>query len=126
MAAYYKINNVDILPYIEDEGLAIEENDIDSEDTGRTLDTLMQRAVRGRKDKHSITCRKLTPEQARIVWNAIGNSEFVTVEMNFHPKFSGTVIKTMYNSSRTAAVWSMDRDTGVYLWSNISFNLIER
>lgn len=123
-APYYTINGVPILPYIKDGGLTIDENDLDSEDSGRTLDGVMHRGRIAIKDKHTIMCRPLYTAESQIVINAISADEFVEVETNVHPKY-GTVVKTMYNSSRTAAVFRLDED-GDAVWDNISFTLIER
>ena len=121
-APSYKINNVEILPYIIDGGLVIEENDLDAEGSGRTLDGIMHRTVVSRKDKHSIRCKPLTTAQANTVLGAIGSTAFVTVTTNIHPK-TGTFTGTMYNSERTAAVYRVD-DDGSALWDNITFTLI--
>ena len=121
---YYQINNVDILPFIQDEGLQIEENDIDAEGSGRYLDGEMERRVVARKDKHTIKCMPLSTTNANTVLQALSSGEFVTVQTNVHPKY-GTVIKTMYNSARTAAVLVLD-ESGNAVWNNISFTLIER
>lgn len=120
---YYKVNGVNIMPYIAPQGLQIDENDVESKDAGRTLDGTMQRGVVTRKDKHSIKCRPLKTSESNIVLQAIRASEFITVETNMHPVF-GSVVKTMYNSSRTAAV--LLHNDNVTLWDNISFTLIER
>lgn len=121
-APYYRINNVSILPYITDGGLVIDENDLDAEGSGRTLDGVMHRTVVSRKDKHTIKCKPLKTSEANIVLNAIGTSAFVTVETNIHPKV-GTFTGQMYNSARTAAVYRLDEDGNV-LWDNIMFTLI--
>ena len=84
----------------------------------------MERRVVARKDKHTIKCMPLTTANANTVLQALSSGEFVTVQTNVHPKY-GTVIKTMYNSSRTAAVLVLD-ESGQAVWNNISFTLIER
>ena len=121
--AYYKLNSVNILPYIAPQGLQIEENDVESPDAGRTLDGTMQRGIVARKDKHSVKCRPLTTAESNTVLQALRASEFITIETDLHPVF-GTVIKTMYNSARTAAIL-LHKDN-ITLWDNISFTLIER
>ena len=123
-APFYQINNVDILPFIQDEGLQIEENDIDAEGSGRYLDGEMERRVVARKDKHTVKCRPLTTANANTVLQALSASEFVTVYTNVHPK-NGTVLKSMYNSARTAAVLVLD-ESGNAMWDNIAFTLIEK
>lgn len=121
---FYRVNNIDILPYIRDEGLKIEENDLDADGSGRLLDGDMRRRVVARKDKHTIECMPLTTAKANVVMQALASGEFVEVYTNIHPKY-GTVTKIMYNSSRTAAVFSLD-ENGSAIWDNISFTLTER
>ena len=121
-APYYRVNNVDILPYLTDGGLVIDENDLDAEGSGRTLDGVMHRTVVSRKDKHTIRCKPLPTADANTVLNAISSSAFVTVSTNIHPKV-GTFSGKMYNSERTAAVYRLD-DDGSVLWDNIAFTLI--
>lgn len=119
---YYRVNNVDILPFIIDEGIEWEEEDLDAEGSGRTLDGVMHRTRVASKDQHSIRCKPLTTENANIVLQAVSGSAFVTVSTNIHPKY-GTYTGTMYNSSRVAAVFRID-DDGSVLWDNIAFTLI--
>lgn len=121
-APEYKVNGVNFLPYIKN--LVIEENDVDSDDSGRTLDGLMHRGRIASKDKHTIDCRPLYTDESKIVLQAISGSEFVSVQTNIHPKYTNVVL-SMYNSSRTAAVYRVDED-GKAVWDNISFTLIER
>ena len=123
-APFYKVNNVDIIKCIKDEGLKIEENDLDADGSGRLLDGTMRRAVVARKDKHTIECMPLTTAKANMVWQAIGSGEFVEVYTNVHPKY-GTITEIMYNSARTAAIFSLD-ENGNAIWDNISFTLTER
>lgn len=111
-----------MIPYIADEGLQIEENDLDADGSGRTLDGDMHRTIVARKDKHTVKCKPLPTAQANTVLSAISASAFVTVETNIHPK-TGTYSGQMYNSSRTAAVLRLDED-GNAIWDNISFTLI--
>ena len=121
-APYYTVNGISILPYIADEGLKIELNDLDADGSGRTLDGNMHRTVVAVKDKHTIMCKPLTTAQANIVLGAITAGAFVTVATNIHPRV-GTFSGAMYNSSRSAAVLRLDED-GNALWDDISFTLI--
>ena len=123
-APFYKVNNVNLLPYLADEGLAWEENDIDASDSGRTLDGKMHRGVVARKDKHSLTFRKLTLSEVRTVLAAV-NGTYLTVSTNIHPKKLGTVTIEVYNSSRKGAVYSLE-DDGTAYWSLDALSLIER
>lgn len=122
MDVYYNVNGINILPYIVEGGLTIEENDLDAEGSGRTLDGVMHRVLVARKDKHTIKCKPLTTTESNTVLSTISDGAFVSVSTNIHPKY-GTYSGTMYNSSRTAAVLRID-DDGSAMWDNISFTLI--
>ena len=121
---YYRVNNVNILPYIVDEGIEWSEEDLDAEGSGRTLDGVMHRTRIASKDTHKIKCKPLTTQQSNTVLQAASGNAFVSVSTNIHPKY-GTYSGTMYNSSRIAAVLRVDSD-GSVLWKNISFTFIEQ
>lgn len=120
---YFRVNNVNILPYLTESGLVWEENDIDADGSGRTLDGVMHRGIVARKDKYTLTFRKLTLSEIRTVLNAI-NTTYMTVETNIHPK-KGTVNQQMYNSSRKGAVFTLD-DSNSANWSLDQLSIIER
>ena len=123
---YYKINDVDMLPYLGDNGIVWEENDIDHENSGRTMDGIMHRKIVATKDKHTISFRALSVTEAQMVLNAITSSgDFMIVETNVHPKRSGNVSLKMYNSTRKAGVFSLD-ENGNSVWAFDSISLIER
>ena len=122
-APYYRINGIDVLPYLRDEGLIWEENDIDAENSGRAMNGMMYRGLVARKDKHTLKFRKLSMADAQVVLNAL-NQEYVTVSTNIHPK-SGTKTITMYNSSRKTGVYTMSDDNTVK-WAFEDMSLIER
>ena len=124
MTPYYKINGLNILPFIEDKGLSWEENDIDDANTGRSMDGIMDRAVVARKDKHIIRFRTLDLSEMRVLMNAT-TATFVTVQTNIHPKRMGDVTLIMYNSSRKGAVFSLTDDTEA-AWDPEPLDLIER
>ena len=52
----FKINNVDFSKYVASGGLKWSRNDIDSPNTGRTLDGLMHRGRVATKIRLDITC----------------------------------------------------------------------
>ena len=121
---FYKVNDVDMIPYLIDQGLSWSEEDIDEENSGRTLDGVMHRGLVARKDKHTLAFRELNLEETRIVTNVF-DSEYVEVSTNFHPKRAGIALLTMYNSSRTAAIADLDEDGTAY-WYLGNIALIER
>lgn len=117
-----KIDGVDILPYVEHQGIKWQRNDLDSPDAGRTLDGMMQRGRVASKIRLDITCRPLRSEEAKIVLNAI-YPQYVTVEY-LDPMY-GLVSKTMY-ANNNPAIHMLIQPDGTEWWNGITFPLIER
>ena len=106
---FYRVNGVDMVPYLKEKGFNYDEEDVDADGSGRDLDGDMHRAVVARKDKHTLSFRELETYETRTVLNAF-STQYVQVQLNFHPKISGTVSLTMYNSSRKSAAFSLEND----------------
>lgn len=121
---YYKINGVDILKYIEEGGLKWQRNDVESSNAGRTMDATMHRGRVAIKIRYDITCRPLDTADANKILQLIF-PEFVTVETNIDPLY-GTTIKTYYSNNIPATCMTVDPDTGVAMWEDIAFPLIEQ
>lgn len=117
----FEVGGVNLLPYVEINGFKWSENDLDGSDSGRTLDGIMHRGRVAIKKKLEITCRPLLQSEAQILYNAI-SPEYVTVTYS-DPK-DGTLVKTMYNSTRNGAILVL-YDDGTAKWDGISFSLIE-
>ena len=117
-----EINGVDMTPYIAFGGVKWTRSDIDSPNTGRTMDGTMQRGRVTTKIRLDITCRPLKDTQVQTVLNAI-YPEFVTVR--YTDPMSGVVTKTMY-SNNNPATYLIRRKNGIELWNGITFPLIER
>ena len=117
-----EVNGVNLLPYIDDEGIEITRNDLDSSEAGRTLDGTMHRARVTVKTKINVTCKPLTTAKAQTVLNAI-YPEYV--EVRYEDPMQGIVIKEMYSNNVPATV-SVLYDDGTTLWKGIKFPLIER
>lgn len=115
----FKIDGVDMLPYIVQNGLKWTRNDIDGDDAGRTMDGTMHRDRITSKVRLDVTCLPLSSEDAAVVLNAI-MPEFVTVE--YTDPMEGTVKKKMYANNIPATYI----DTVTDKWMGIAFPLIER
>lgn len=116
----FKINGIDMLPYIAKKGLVITRKDTD-----KGITTMNGDIYRGRvtsKKNCKVTCISLTTEQAGIVLGAI-LPEYVTVE--YTDPQEGHVTKEMYSNNAPATVAIVD-DDGNELWSGISFTVQER
>ena len=115
----FKINGVDMLPYIVQNGIKWQRNDIDGANAGRTMDGTMHRQRVTSKVRLDVTCLPLYASDAAIVLNAI-YPEYVEVE--YTDPMNGLCIKQMY-SNNTPATY-VDKYTN--MWEGITFPLIER
>lgn len=115
----FKINGVNMLPYIVQNGIKWQRNDIDGANAGRTMDGTMHRERVTSKVRLDVTCLPLSSEEASIVLNAI-YPEYVEVE--YMDPMYGLSIKQMY-SNNTPATYV---DTATDRWEGITFPLIER
>ena len=118
----FTVNNVNLLPYIIEDGLRWTRFDVEAPDTGRTLDGVMHRGRVAVKVRLDVTCRPLTASEAATVLNAIA-PEFVTVRYE-DPMF-GSVSKTMYSNNIPALCATVYPD-GTARWEGLQFPLIER
>ena len=121
---YYRVNGIDMVPFLIQGGIVWADEDIDGSDSGRTMDGVMHRELIATKDKHTLRYRELDLDEIRYVKSAF-TSQYVTVETNFHPGVAGNLIFTMYNSSRKAATSYLDEEGNArFVMEDIS--LIER
>lgn len=118
----FEINGIDMLPYVQHKGIKWQRNDLDSSDSGRTMDGMMHRGRVATKIRLDITCRPLKSEEASIVLNAI-LPEYVTVR--YTDPMYGLSIKTMYSNNNPASHMLIQSD-GVEWWEGITFPLIEQ
>lgn len=114
---------VDMVKYVaHDDGFKWTRYDIDSPNTGRTLDGLMHRGRVATKIRLDIKCRPLTATELSTVLNAI-LPEYVSV--TYSDPMLGTVTKTMYSNNNPAA-YAIKDAANVEWWDGITFPLVER
>ena len=118
----FTVNGVNILPYIEENGIKWQRNDIEAPEAGRTLDATMHRGRVAMKVRLDITCRPLKTSEAMILMNAI-YPEYVTVR--YEDPRQGDVTKQMYSNNTPATCATVYPD-GTAVWEDITFPLIER
>lgn len=118
----FTVDGVDMLPYIAENGLKWQRNDIDSADAGRAMNAFMYRGRVAVKIRLDITCRSLYTNEARTVLNAIF-PEYVTVTYD-DPLFGERTVQ-MYSNNVPATEATIYPD-GEALWNDITFPLIER
>lgn len=119
---YLTVDGVDMIPFIAYQGLKWSRNDIDCQNSGRTLDGSMVRGRVATKIRLDITCRPLTATELSTVLNAI-YPEYVTV--TYDDPMQGRVVKTMYSNNNPASYCLLKPD-GTEWWNEISFPLIEK
>ena len=122
MPFQFTVNNVNLLPYIVEDGLKWTRFDVEAPDTGRTLDGVMHRGRVEVTVRLDVACRPLTAYEAATVLGGIA-PEFVTVRYE-DPMF-GSVSKTMYSNNIPALCATVYPD-GTARWEGLQFPLIER
>lgn len=123
-APYFKINGVDILPYVKESGIKWQRNDVESQKAGRTMDAVMHRGRVAIKFRADFELLDLHTEDARMIMNLI-LPEYVEVETNEHPLYD-YLITSFYSNNVPATCVTIDKETGVAIWTGISFPLIEQ
>ena len=119
---YFRINDVDILPYIESKGLKWSYQDIDGPNAGRTLDGFMTRDKIATKIKWELTIMPLGQDDIKTIMRLIA-PVFVTVDTNLDP-FYGNRMATFYSNNHPATASIIDE--GTVRWDSITFPLIEK
>lgn len=94
--------------------------DVSAADAGRTEDTVMDKMRIGQCVKLQLSWNGLTTAQAQAILTAF-NPEYITVEY-LDPMSGGFRSSEFYVGDRSAPLYNSAQG----LWSNISFNIIER
>lgn len=121
MEALFIIDGQDFTYMIPEGAIKWSRNDLDSEETGRTLDGVIHRTRIAIKRKLSITTMPLTTEQI-IALNAALQPVFITVK--YLDPIDGITTRTFYGSTvESTTQITMDGET---YWTGTTFNLIEQ
>lgn len=116
------INGTDITNYIAYNGIKWTRYDIDSPQSGRTMDGLLHRGRVATKIKMEISCRPLTAEELNHLLNLL-LPEYITVQ--YVDPMYGTITKTMY-ANNNPAQYHLHQRNGREYWTGVSFPLVER
>lgn len=118
----FKINNVDITPYIAINGLQWQRQDIDGPNAGRTLDGTMWRDRVTTKFKFNVTCKPLPADEAATILSLVA-PEYITVTFT-DPMTNQVVTKEAYSNNIPAEY--LMKINGKEYWGGITFPVIER
>lgn len=117
------VNGINMIPYTKYQGFKWQRADVDSPDSGRTLDGKLHRGRVATKIRLDVECRLLTTEEASSVLSAI-SPEWVSVTYT-DPMEGSNVTKTMY-ANNNPALFCQRHANGEELWSGITFPLVEQ
>lgn len=112
----------DIAPLIEE--IKWSENDLDSPNSGRTLDGKMWRGKVTSKRRADIKLLPLSAGELNPVLRVLRNQYF-WCETDLCPSDEGVLTMEMYNSSRSGGILIVTTD-GVIKHKDVAFNIIER
>ena len=119
----FKIDGVDITPYMNFEGLKYTTFDLDSDEAGRTLDGNLRRSRIATKVRWDVPCKPLRWSEL-VTLMVILRPEWVTLEAD-DPVF-GHRTGTFYTNNNSISMKITSNDQGQELWDGLSFPLIER
>ncbi len=129
MSFPFMINSVPLdgsstLPALKYQGASYSRQGVDSANTGRNQAGKMIRDLITHKDKWKLEFVPCSQTQFANLLSAIDGASFSFTYPN--PTGSGTVTKAFYCGDRSAPVFKIDRSaSGVGLWGNLSFDVIE-
>lgn len=99
-------------------------NDLDSEETGRSIDGNLHRDVIGRNFRTiDIEWKHMTRGDLQSFLNAVSATDFPVTY--YDPISDATITKTMYAGNRKVDMYNYVLDNGQPIWLNISVSLIQ-
>lgn len=119
----FKIDGVDVTPYMHFEGLKYTTFDLDSEEAGRTLDGNMRRSRVATKVRWDVPCRALRTAEVTYLFQLL-SPEWVTLEAS-DPLF-GPRSGTFYSNNNSIAMKISSTTETNELWEGFSFPLVEQ
>ena len=117
----FKINGLEITPYIAFGGLAWQRSDVDGPNAGREQDGTLVRDRIAIKYRWDVTCRPLTGAELSAILKAI-EPEWVTLE--YEDPVTATVKTAQFYSNNIPATFAIKRRNGTVVWSGVTFPLI--
>ena len=119
----FKINGVDITPYIAFGGLKWSRNDVEAANAGRMQNGEMQRDRVSIKYRWDVTCRLLTAAEQATILQLI-QPEYVTVQ--YTDPLTNTTKTGTYYSNNIPSTFAIRHKNGTEWWSGLVFPLIQK
>lgn len=119
----FRVDNVDITPYIAFSGIKWSRNDVDGPNAGRMQNAEMVRDRIATKYRWDITCRPLTASEQATLLTLI-QPEFVY--LTFTDPLDGVVKTGEYYSNNFPSTYFIRRPNGEEIWTGLAFPLVER
>lgn len=119
----FTVSGLNMLPFIEADGLKLEISDIDGPNAGRLKNGDMQRDRIATKYKWTLNCRPLTSAELSTILTAI-RPEYVSVR--YTDPVTNTDKSSTYYSNNIPISLSTVYKNGVMLWKGLSFPLIQK
>ena len=131
MAFFFEVQTqngqwLDLLPYIAERGLQWSRNDVDSEESGRVMNTDMDRLRLGIKTRWDVSLRPLYTDELSPILNAI-LPEFIIVHCS-DPLFGERTVRFYSNNTPATGATIYDDGNGNFdaEWEAATFPLIEK
>lgn len=119
----FKINGVDITPYIAFGGLKWSRNDVEAANAGRMQNGEMQRDRVAIKYRWDVTCRPLKASEQAMLLTLI-EPEYVTVQYT-DPMTNATATGTYY-SNNIPSTFAIIDSKGAEWWTGLAFPLVQK
>ena len=117
----FKIDNVDITPYIAQGGIKWSRNDVDGPNAGRTLSGEMERDRVAIKYRWDITCRPLTATEQATLLTLINPVFF---EVTYTDPLDNTDKTADCYSNNFPSTYLIKLANGAEMWSGLAFPVI--
>lgn len=121
MADVLMINGHDYSHYIQRKGVAWKRNDLDGNDSGRTLDGIMHRAFIATKRTCTYSLMDMPRGKLAELDTDLSAESFSATYLDLH----GVQTREFYCSSFSASTDEVDEETGESYWTDASFTMIE-
>lgn len=118
----FQINGTNIMPYIAQEGLTWQRQDLDGPNAGRAMDGTMYRDRVTTKFKFSVTCKPLTAAELSTILTLV-QPEYITV--TYTDPLTNTVVTKQAYSNNIPAQYLM-KIKGTEYWGGVTFPIVER